>query len=91
MDVMHQGLPAADIRHFRQEIFIELSSKGQLLPFQEGTGVCGSGSYQLKPDVLSCLILHFTPTNQLTLFKIQTNSQNLQKSAYIFMLTASAD
>ena len=81
MDSLHRGLPA---------VTSGVSGRRSLLKCQvNGTGVYGHGSYQLKPDVLSCFTLHFMPTNQLTLFKIQTNSQNFQQSAYTFMLMPS--
>ena len=78
---LHHGLPA---------VTSGVSGRRSLLKHHvNGTGVYGRGSYQLKPDVLSCFTLHFTPANQLTLFKIQSNSQNFQQSAYIFMLMPS--
>ena len=81
MDSLHHGLPA---------VTSGVSGRRSLLKHHvKGTGVYGCGSYQLKPDVLSCFTLHFTPDNQLTLFKIQSNSQNFQQSAYTFMLMPS--
>lgn len=79
-DCFHQGLPAVTLGgRGGSARSTELSRRGQLLPFQEGNGVCGFGSYQLTPDVLSCFTLHFTPTNQLTLLKIKPTLKTFNK------------